>query len=210
MRQSSLRAPIFQKRDCRTSSGAGLRNRKGGQCRPKTRMRVYSVHEPPVRGLDPLPDAERFVFVRDGFSFRAFLFAPLWMLWYRMWLVLIGYVVLSAVVETALVAAGASRTDVLVVALLIALLIGLEASTLRRFTLNRRGWRNIGVISGDNLEDAERRFFETWVRELPAQRAVPMTPPPGPAPATAAVPPSLSAAQGPDVVGLFPEPGAHR
>jgi hypothetical protein len=171
-------------------------------------MRVYSVHEPPLRGLDPLPDAERFVFVRDGFSFRAFLFAPLWMLWYRMWLVLVGYVVLSAVVETALVAVGASPTDVVVVALLIALLIGLEASTLRRFTLSRRGWKNVGVISGDNLEDAERRFFETWLRELPAQRAVPMTLPPAP-PSASAVP-SPSAAQGSDVVGLFPEPGAHR
>jgi hypothetical protein len=173
-------------------------------------MRVYSVHEPPVRGLDPLPDAERFAFVRDGFSFRAFLFAPLWMLWYRMWLVLAGYVVLSAVVDTALVTAGASQTDVLVVALLIALLIGLEASTLRRFTLSRRGWRNVGVISGDNLEDAERRFFETWVRELPAQRAVPMTPPPAPPPASAAAPPSQGATQGSGVVGLFPEPGAHQ
>jgi hypothetical protein len=207
MRQSSPLAPIFQKRDCWTPAGAGPR--EGGQYRPKTTMRVYSVHEPPVRGLDPLPDAERFVFVRDGFSFRAFLFAPLWMLWYRMWLVLVGYVLLSAVVDTALVAAGASPTDVLVVALLIALLIGLEASTLRRFTLSRGGWRNVGVISGDNLEDAERRFFETWVRELPAQRAVPMTPPPAPSPASAAPPPSSHAAQSSGVVGLFPEPGAH-
>jgi hypothetical protein len=208
MRQSSLLAPIFQKRNCWTP--AGRAHRKAAGAGRKTTMRVYSVHEPPARGLDPLPDAERFVFVRDGFSFRAFLFAPLWMLWYRMWLVLAGYVVLSAVVDTALVTAGASQTDVLVVALLIALLIGLEASTLRRFTLSRRGWRNVGVISGDDLEDAERRFFETWVRELPAQRAVPMTPPPAPPPASAAAPPSQGATQGSDVVGLFPEPGAHQ
>ena len=173
-------------------------------------MRVYSVHEPPVRGFDPLPDAERFAFVRDGFYFRAFLFAPLWMLWHRMWLVLAGYVIVSAVVETALVAVGASPTDVLVVALLIALLVGLEASTLRRFTLNRRGWKNVGVISGDDLEDAERRFFETWAHELPAQPGVPAAPPPAPPPVPGASPPSPRAAQGPGVVGLFPEPGAHR
>jgi hypothetical protein len=173
-------------------------------------MRVYSVHEPPTRGLDLLPDAERFVFVRDGFYFRAFLFTPLWMLWHRMWLVLAGYVIVSAVLETALVVVGAPRADVVVVALLISALVGLEASTLRRFTLNRRGWRNVGIVSGASLEDAERRYFEAWVQELPSQRAVPMTPPPAPPPASGAVPTSPRAPQGSDVVGLFPEPGAHQ
>ena len=37
------------------------------------------------------------------------------------------------------------------VLLLIAFLVGLEASTLRRFTLARRGWRNIGLVSGTNI-----------------------------------------------------------
>jgi hypothetical protein len=176
-------------------------------------MRVYSVHEPPTRGLDPLPDAERFVFVRDGFSFRAFLFAPVWMLWHRMWLVLAGYLIVSAVLESALVVVGATPADVFVVALLIALLIGLEASTLRRFTLKRRGWRNVGIVSGANLEDAERRYFEAWVHELPSQRALPMVPPPAPPPAPGAASPapaSPRAPQGSDVIGLFPEPGANR
>jgi hypothetical protein len=171
-------------------------------------MRVYSVYEPPTRSLDPLPEAERFVFVRDGFSFRAFLFAPLWMLWHRMWLVLAGYVIVSAVVETALVMVGATPADVFVVALLISLLIGLEASTLRRFTLNRRGWRNAGVISGVDLGDAERRFFETWVHELPGQPGAPVAPPPAPPPAPAGSAPPRPA-PGSGVVGLFPEPGAH-
>ena len=58
-------------------------------------MAVYTVHQPPARHADPLPDAERIVFVRDGFSFWAFLVAPWWMLWHRMWLVLLGYVVVS-------------------------------------------------------------------------------------------------------------------
>ncbi len=169
-------------------------------------MRVYSVHEPPVRGLDPLPDAERFILVRDGFYFRAFLFAPLWMLWHRMWLVLTGYVIFSAVLETALVMVGATPADVMVVALLISFLVGLEASTLRRFALSRRGWKNVGIVSGDNLEDAERRFFGTWVQELPSQRVVPMAPPP----ASGAAPPLPRAPQGSGVVGLFPEPGTNK
>ena len=36
----------------------------------------------------------RFVFVRDGFHFWAFLFGPLWMLRHRMWLETIVYLLL--------------------------------------------------------------------------------------------------------------------
>ena len=62
-------------------------------------MSVYTVHEPPLRAGAAAPDVERFAFVRDGFSWWAFLFAPLWMLRHRMWLVLIGYVVVAAAIE---------------------------------------------------------------------------------------------------------------
>ena len=60
-------------------------------------MSVYTVHEPPLRAGAAASDVERFAFVRDGFSWWAFLFAPLWMLRHRMWLVLIGYVVVVGV-----------------------------------------------------------------------------------------------------------------
>ncbi len=48
--------------------------------------------------------------------------------------------------------------------LLIALLVGLEAGALRRWTLERRGWKTHGFVVGDDLEDAERRFFGQWTR----------------------------------------------
>ncbi len=48
------------------------------------------------------------MFVRDGFSWWAFLFAPLWMLRHRMWLVLIGYVVVAGVLEVPVRMSGAS------------------------------------------------------------------------------------------------------
>ena len=53
-------------------------------------------------------------------------------------------------------------------ALLISLLVGIEAGTLRRFTLARRGWKNVGVVSGYDLEDAERRFFAAWDHAAPS------------------------------------------
>src|SRR5687768_3953512 len=55
-------------------------------------MAVYTVHEPPHE--DPAEaDTDQFVFVRDGFYFWAFLFGPLWMIWRRLWLVLLLYLI---------------------------------------------------------------------------------------------------------------------
>jgi hypothetical protein len=83
--------------------------------------------------------------------------------------------------------------------LLIAFLVGLEASTLRRFTLARRGWRNIGLVSGTNMEAAEQRFFNDWA----AANGTDYSPPPLP-------PSAASPLHSPPILGLFPEPGASR
>ncbi len=170
-------------------------------------MAVYTVHQPPVRHADPLPDAERIVFVRDGFSFWAFLVGPVWMLWHRMWLVLLGYVVVVAAVDAALAVLGASRMTISVAGLFIAVLVGLEASTLRRFSLRRRGFHNVGIVSGADREDAERRFFGTWStdpRSGSSAGSRSATPPPVPAAW------STQGSRAPDVIGLFPQPGANR
>jgi hypothetical protein len=168
-------------------------------------MSIYTVHEPPQRAADALADPECFTFVRDGFSVWAFLLTPFWMLRHRLWLVLAIYLVVSAGLETAMRIVGASASVISLVAILISLLVGLEAGTLRRFTLKRRRWRNVGIVSGDDLEDAERRFFDAWVRQAPARNAALSTAmPAGPAAAPAQRPPEASG-----VIGLFPEPGAH-
>ena len=169
-------------------------------------MAVYTVHQPPLRATEAAPDPQRFVFVRDGFYFWAFLATWLWMAWHRMWLVLLIYVVGATAVEGAVYYAGAGSGGAVVVGLLIALLIGIEAGTLRRFTLARRGWKNVGVVSAYDLEDAERRFFADWVRAAPTARNAPAAPPQNSPPP----PPVPRMPQSPDVIGLFPEPGASR
>ena len=168
-------------------------------------MSTYTVHEPPQGAT--AADTARFVFVRDGFSFWAFLFGSLWMLWHRMWLVLLGYIVMFGGLAILLRAAGASGSVVAFIGLLLSFLVGLEAGTLRRFTLGRRGWHNVGVVSGDNVEHAERRFFDAWVRQAAPQPGAPAASAP-PAPPSSGTPPRMP--QAPDVVGLFPEPGASR
>ena len=169
-------------------------------------MSVFTVHEPPLRAAGAVPEPERFVFVRDGFYFWAFIAAWLWMIWHRMWLVLLIYIVVSGAVESAVYYAGARSGGVLLAGLLIALLVGVEASTLRRFTLARRGWKNVGIVNGEDLEDAERRFFDAWLRRTNS----PSSGPPAPMPRSASAAPVRRGPLGPDVIGLFPEPGAPR
>ena len=126
-------------------------------------MSIYTVHEPPLKAGESTPDPDRFVFVRDGFSFWAFLLAPLWMLRHRLWLVFVGYVIVAVALQVGLRLIGASSGVIIIVSFLLALLVGFEAATLRRFTLSRRRWNNVAVVVGDDLESAERRFFDTWV-----------------------------------------------
>jgi len=167
-------------------------------------MSVYTVYEPPLRAGEIAPDPDRFVFVREGFYFWAFVLAPLWMLWHRMWLVLLLCVVIAAGIENASYYAGVGTAGVALIQLALAILVGLEAGTLRRFTLERRGYRNVGIVVGDDLESAEHRFFDAWVDAASSRRAAP----PAASPAPVAAVPRVS--QAPDIVGLFPEPGASR
>ena len=169
-------------------------------------MSVYTVHEPPLRAGAAASDVERFAFVRDGFSWWAFLFAPLWMLRHRMWLVLIGYVVVAVVIEIPVRMVGGPALAASLIGILLGLLVALEAGTLRRFTLGGRGWKNLGVVSGDDREDAERRFFDVWLR----RKSSPSGGPPAPTPPSPPAAPIQRPPRGPDVIGLFPEPGAPR
>jgi hypothetical protein len=114
------------------------------------------------------------------------------MLRHRMWLAFFGYVAVVIALEGVLNLLNVSEAVTFASGAFLALLVGFEAATLRRFTLARRRWRNVGIIVGDDLEIAERRFFDTWTK---AEPFAPLHPP---VQRTAA--PS-------DVIGLFPEPG---
>jgi hypothetical protein len=163
-------------------------------------MAAYSVFAPPLSHAGAA-GAERFKFVRDGFSWPAFILGPIWMLFHRLALVLLLWLVVVLVLGAVIRLFGVPSVTALLVFLLLALLIGLEASTLRSWTLKRRGWREIGIVVADELEAAERRFFD----ELREQDRMGFgTPVPGRI-AMLDQPPG-----GSDVIGLFPEPRGNR
>jgi hypothetical protein len=163
-------------------------------------MTVYMVFEPPRQDGDLVRHAERIAFVRDRFTWSAFLFAPLWMLRHRLLLALAGYCAVVALAVAALNYAGVRASAIAWALALIHLLVGIEAGSLRRANLAHRGWRDRGIVIGDDRAAAERRFFDRYVfaettREMEAALAAAPRQPPPPAGAT-------------DVLGLFPQPGA--
>jgi hypothetical protein len=157
-------------------------------------MPTFTVHQPPPRLGEAASAPERFVFVRDGFHFWAFVLTPFWLLRYRLWLAFTIYLAVSILV---LRLTGASSILQFLAGVLVALLIGFEAATLRRTKLARRGWKTLGFVVGEDAEMAERRFFAEW-----GKRATPPAPPAAPVRRGT---PSRS-----DVIGLFPEPGGGR
>ena len=168
-------------------------------------MPTFTVHQPPPRPGEAAIAPERFVFVRDGFHFWAFVLAPFWLLRYRLWLAFAGYLAVTILLGVALKLTGANAVVQFLAGTLVALLIGFEAATLRRWKLTRRGWRMLGFVVGEDVEMAEHRFFAEWSKQ--ADRPTGEAPPTAPAPQ---VPAPLRRAAPSDVIGLFPEPDGPR
>ena len=114
--------------------------------------------------------------------FLGFLFLPLTTLAYA-WAINangtvegIYLVVVVVAVEIALRTLRMPTSVGVTVTLLLALLVGFEAATLRAFTYRRRKWSNVGVIVGDDREAAERRFYDLWVAHgaMPTATAIEM------------------------------------
>ena len=166
-------------------------------------MPVYTVHEPPRRDDELLAHTARFAFVRDGFHFWASLLAPFWMLRQRLWFELIAYALILGGATFALRRLGIEESAGGLVWFLISVLVGIEASSLLRWKLSRRGYDNLGVVVGDDLEDAERRFFDGWVSNTGRLATPPAAPAAPPAPS-----PFDRPAQSSEIVGLFPQPEA--
>jgi hypothetical protein len=176
-------------------------------------MPVFTVHAP-ITNNSGIRSTDRFAFVRDGFHVWALLLGPLWLIWHRLWLALIGWIVVIAAVDVGMARLGAGANAILLANLLIALLTGFEAASLERWTLSRRNWRPLDIVVADDEEAAERRFFDRWTAKQRERANDQSAVDRGAPPPTRDIPgqpfsrpPSQSHS---DIIGLFPEPGASR
>ncbi len=172
-------------------------------------MRVYTVH---VRRDATPGDASAFdeaILVRDGFTFPAFLFTALWFFFHRLWIAGLGVLLaviafgflIDALALAPLAAFGAH--------LLLASLIGLEASSLRRWTYARNGMPAVDIVAGIDYEEAEAKACARWLaRRRAPEAASQVQRDPAADGLLAARPARAPAAPAPrerDVIGLFPE-----
>ncbi len=131
------------------------------------RVSAFTVHEPPVSGGSRLGRADRLVFVADGFSWRAALFSPVYLIVCGEWLALAVYAAAAVALSALLALIGAEGDWTAWMFVLLNVVIGFEMSGLRRWSLARAGWREIATVSGRGRDDAERRFFEAWLPAAP-------------------------------------------
>jgi hypothetical protein len=165
---------------------------------------VYSVYEPPSPAPDLALRADRLAFVKEGFSWPAFFVPLLWLIFYRMW---VEFILLALVyIALQVVFGGAVQGQALAgwASLAISVLFAFEANDLRAASLERRGYRLVGVVTGHGRMDAERSFFTAWLpqqgrnaREFerthePRREADQGTP--------------MPRGEGEEVIGLFPQP----
>jgi Protein of unknown function (DUF2628) len=129
-------------------------------------MITVTVHEPPSPPSDRLDRAERLAFVKDGYNWVAAAWPPFWMLGQKLWWALVAYLSIAF----GLAALGVSPVVAGLILLGLHLLIGLEADSILRWSLDRSGWQVVGTVVGRNLAECERRFFDDWLPQQPIIR----------------------------------------
>jgi hypothetical protein len=162
-------------------------------------MIVYTVHEPgiPAKSLDERADEA--IFVKEGFTWWGFWFAPLWLIFNALWFELVGALLLAAVAGSVLTQLGLKDQAPAIAHFLLMLIVGFEGNGLRRWQLERKGYVYVASVAGRSLEECERRFFDAWLPSV-----APRHPKLEVRPATGAARGSSGDWAGPSVVGTFP------
>ncbi len=154
-------------------------------------MAIWTVYAPPSPGISADP-AEDVVLIREGFSWSALLFAPIWALAHRLWLAtgiwLVAMIVISLI--------GAKLGDATGWTLAVGFLVWFawEARDFRRAKLGRGAWQLVDIVDARNARAAERRYFEKLAAERSGGQRTVMT-----APITSPPPPPLGGV--PPIIG---------
>ena len=119
-------------------------------------MRFYTVHVR-HRGLDPDRDI---ALVKEGFSWPAFIFGPLWALARRLWLAAAGWIAAMGALRAAEMASGLDPATGAVLALGLSAAFGWLGNNLARRKLDQGGFAFMGVVEGDNRDAALKRFLD--------------------------------------------------
>ena len=163
-------------------------------------MTIYAVHAPVAARDNIAAAADRCAFVRDSFSWGAFVFGPLWLLRHQLWLAFLGWLVAALLFWAGSYWLNLSAWAIFWGLVAINAFLGLEGSMLRSAALRRRGYELADIVATDSRDDAERIFYPRWLAtfDTPRPQSEPMFRP---------VTPSRTR-QGERIIGTFPDAGA--
>jgi hypothetical protein len=119
--------------------------------------------------------------VKEGFAWGGFIAPLLWLLYNRLWRDFFLFILVNTAIIILVQLAGGNATAVGWATALVNLAFGFEARNIHRAALGRRGYTLIGVVTGRDLEDAERRFLSEWLPGAAPQAKAAEPPSPEPA-----------------------------
>jgi hypothetical protein len=157
-------------------------------------MALYSVYLPSSGQMTTQEIMGRAIFIKDRFSWGAFLVPPLWLGYRRIWRWLLVYALLEGLLVAGATNVALNPALTGIVSLLIAFFTGICGREWWGAALERRGFELAGIVQGETPEDAERRFYDHYRSARPRNLVV--------------QPFSTSMSQPqrePGVIGLFPD-----
>jgi hypothetical protein len=157
-------------------------------------MTTFTLHLPRDARPGDATALDESELVKDAFSWGAFFFTFLWFFFHRLWLAGLGVLVLVFAFGGIMALLNVHPLAGTLAQLLLQSLIGLEANSLRRWTLARHGRPAVDAVTAADRDEAESKAFARWLDAKPA-------PLPRPAPAPALSSPRRSE----PVIGLFPD-----
>lgn len=133
-------------------------------------MRFYTIHERPAQKAGGDADV---LAIASGFRWWAAIMPIVWLLWHRLWLGFVLYLLFSVVLGTALALGDIAEPAATAIGLAVSLLIGFSAADYWRWTLERRGWRLVAVLRADAAVDAEELYLRSRGAGSTARAAAP-------------------------------------
>ena len=120
------------------------------------RTKIFTAYEK----NDAADPSDRIALVREGFSWGAFIFGVLWLVYRGLWLALVGYVVLIVAMVAGANYCGLGEGITTALLAFLQLLLGFAAYDVMRWSLKRQGYHFKNIVVAESPLNAARRYHD--------------------------------------------------
>lgn len=126
-------------------------------------MKIFTVYNKD----DLARPLENTIILKEGFSWNAAIFQPLWALYHKMWSLAAILLLLNLATRLLLSSGVISDNISAVIELTVFVIIGLCGNDWISENLMKNGYTMIGIVSGRDKIEAEQRFFDNYIAKNP-------------------------------------------